>query len=94
MLSGVFHFHPLAVEDAIAQVHHPKIPSYDGYLYLILHGIDYKKSETAFATHDIDFFLGAHVSGDRPRRCRRAARRPSGTSVRAASRSSAKGRRR
>ena len=59
MLSDVFHFHPLAVEDAVASVHHPKIESYDGYLYLILHGIDYKKSETAFATHDIDFFLGA-----------------------------------
>jgi magnesium transporter len=59
MLSDVFHFHPLAVEDAVANVHHPKIESYDGYLYLILHGIDYKKSETAFATHDIDFFLGA-----------------------------------
>ena len=58
ILSDVFHFHPLAVEDAVAKVHHPKIESYDGYLYLILHGIDYKKSETAFATHDIDFFLG------------------------------------
>ena len=58
VLSDVFHFHPLAVEDAVAKVHHPKIESYDGYLYLILHGIDYKKSETAFATHDIDFFLG------------------------------------
>ena len=56
VLSDVFHFHPLAVEDAVAKVHHPKIESYDGYLYLILHGIDYKKSETAFATHDIDFF--------------------------------------
>ena len=58
ILTDVFHFHPLAVEDAVAKVHHPKIESYDGYLYLILHGIDYKKSETAFATHDIDFFLG------------------------------------
>jgi magnesium transporter len=58
ILSDVFHFHPLAVEDAVATVHHPKIESYDGYLYLILHGIDYKKSQTAFSTHDIDFFLG------------------------------------
>jgi magnesium transporter len=58
ILSDVFHFHPLAIEDAQANVHHPKIESYDGYLYLILHGIDYRKSETAFATHDIDFFLG------------------------------------
>ena len=60
VLAGVFHFHPLAIEDAVANVHHPKIESYDGYLYLILHGIDYRKSETAFATHDTDFFLGAN----------------------------------
>src|SRR6266496_906173 len=58
ILGDVFHFHPLAIEDAVANVHHPKIESYNGYLYLILHGIDYKKSQTAFATHDIDFFLG------------------------------------
>jgi magnesium transporter len=58
VLSDVFHFHPLSVEDAVAQVHYPKIETYDGYLYLILHGIDYKKSKDAFATHDTDFFLG------------------------------------
>src|SRR5262245_11287743 len=58
ILGDVFHFHPLAIEDAVASVHHPKIESYDGYLYLILHGIDYQKAQTDFATHDIDFFLG------------------------------------
>jgi magnesium transporter len=58
ILDEVFHFHPLAIEDAVATVHHPKIEPYDGYLYLILHGIDYRKSQTAFATHDTDFFLG------------------------------------
>lgn len=58
ILTDVFHFHPLAIEDAVATVHHPKIESYDGYLYLILHGIDYRKSQEAFATHDTDFFLG------------------------------------
>jgi magnesium transporter len=60
VLSDVFHFHPLAVEDALSEAHYPKIESYDGYLYLILHGIDYKQSETAFATHDTDFFVGAN----------------------------------
>ncbi len=60
LLSDVFHFHPLAVEDAVAEVHHPKIEAYDNYLYLILHGIDYRKSQTAFATHDTDFFLGSN----------------------------------
>ncbi len=42
----------------LRSVHQPKVESYNGYLYLILHGIDYHKSQTAFATHDTDFFLG------------------------------------
>ncbi|MGH9161108.1 MAG: CorA family divalent cation transporter, partial [Vicinamibacteraceae bacterium] len=58
VLSGLFRFHELSVEDALAEVHHPKIESYDGYLYLILHGIAYQARGEAFATHDIDFFLG------------------------------------
>ena len=60
ILRDVFGFHPLAVEDAVASVHHPKIETYDGYLYLILHGIDYHRSraEQSFITHDTDFFLG------------------------------------
>jgi magnesium transporter len=59
ILTEVFHFHELAVEDALSELHHPKIESYDGYLYLILHGIDFEAAEHRFATHDTDFFLGA-----------------------------------
>jgi magnesium transporter len=59
LLSQVFHFHELAVEDALMQVHHPKIESYGDYLYLILHGIDFQASEHCFTTKDVDFFLGA-----------------------------------
>ncbi|HXE80244.1 MAG TPA: magnesium/cobalt transporter CorA [Vicinamibacterales bacterium] len=58
VLGDVFHFHPLAIEDAVAEMHHPKVEAYDGYLYLVLHGIHYQKSQEAFATHDTDFFLG------------------------------------
>jgi magnesium transporter len=58
ILDEGFHFHPLAIEDAIAEVHHPKIESYNGYLYIVLHGIDFKASQHHFATHDTDFFLG------------------------------------
>ena len=53
-----FQFHELAVEDALQLDHHPKVESYDGYLYLILHGIDFQAAQHRFATHDIDFFLG------------------------------------
>jgi magnesium transporter len=58
LLTDVFHFHELAVEDAVAEIHHPKIEPYGAYLYLILHGIDFEESERCFATHDVDFFLG------------------------------------
>lgn len=48
--------HELAVEDAMAAIHHPKIEHYEGFLYLILHGID--SGQQSFVTQDIDFFLG------------------------------------
>jgi magnesium transporter len=59
ILNDVFHFHEFAIEDALSESHHPKIESYDDYLYLILHGIDFSASEHCFRTKDIDFFLGA-----------------------------------
>ncbi len=58
LLLDVFHFHELAVEDAISEVHHPKIETYDNMLYLILHGIESVKRHKGILTHDIDFFLG------------------------------------
>ncbi len=58
ILSDTFAFHPLSVEDARADRHYPKIEAYDGYLYAILHGIDFHGGATGFATHDVDFFVG------------------------------------
>jgi magnesium transporter len=58
LLSDVFRFHDLAVEDALAPLHHPKIEAYAGYLYAILHGIDFEAAQHQFATHDVDFFVG------------------------------------
>jgi magnesium transporter len=58
LLSDVFHFHPIAVEDALSTLQFPKIESYKDHLYIVLHGIDVKRGGSRFATHDIDFFLG------------------------------------
>jgi magnesium transporter len=58
LLSDTFAFHPLSVEDARAELHYPKIEAYDGYLYAILHGIDFQAVGNVFGTHDIDFFIG------------------------------------
>jgi magnesium transporter len=59
ILADVFHFHELAIEDAMSEAHHPKVESYGEYLYLILHGIDFAAAEHRFTTKDVDFFLGA-----------------------------------
>ena len=58
ILSDTMGFHPLSVEDAMSAVQYPKVEAYDGYLYLILHDIDFTAGEHGFKTHDVDFFLG------------------------------------
>jgi magnesium transporter len=58
VLTDTFAFHPLSVEDAMALKEYPKAEAYAGYLYVILHGIDFRGEEHFFATHDVDFFLG------------------------------------
>ena len=58
VLTDTFQFHPLSVEDAMARIQFPKIEAYDGYLYVVLHGIDFHASDECFATDDVDFFLG------------------------------------
>jgi magnesium transporter len=58
VLSDTFAFHPLSVEDAMSAVQYPKAEAYEGYLYVVLHGIDYQVTDRCFGTHDVDFFLG------------------------------------
>jgi len=61
ILADVFHFHPLSIDDARSSIQFPKAEPYPGYLYVVLHGIDVSKSrQRAFATRDIDFFIGPH----------------------------------
>jgi magnesium transporter len=57
ILSDTFAFHPLSVEDAMSARQYPKVEPYDGYLYVILHGIGFEK-KGSFLTRDVDFFLG------------------------------------
>jgi magnesium transporter len=58
ILAEPFGFHELAIEDALKEIQTPKIESYDGHLYLILHGIDFSAAKHTFATHEVDIFLG------------------------------------
>jgi len=58
ILTDTFAFHKLSVEDAMSARQYPKAEAYDGYLYVILHGIHYQQGQQSFATHDVDFFVG------------------------------------
>ncbi len=58
ILSETFDLHPLSVEDAMSALEFPKVERYEGYLYVVLHGLAYTKGEEGFATHDVDFFVG------------------------------------
>lgn len=58
ILEDPFHFHPLAIEDCLSEVHHPKVDDYDEYLFIIVHGIRFDAPTDAFITRELDMFLG------------------------------------
>ena len=60
LLSDVFHFHPLTIEDAIETRNQPKVESYDNYLFLIVHGVTMETNSTNFVTRELDIYLGAN----------------------------------
>jgi magnesium transporter len=59
ILSEAFHFHPLAIEDCLEDVHHPKLDEYDNYLLAIVHGIRFDAPTEEFVTRELDIFLSA-----------------------------------
>src|SRR5690606_5201753 len=58
VLDKIFHFHPLAVEDAINDVHVPKLDDYGNYLYLVFHTFRLGDERMDIDTIELDIFLG------------------------------------
>jgi magnesium transporter len=58
ILEDPFHFHPLAIEDCLSEVHHPKVDDYEDYLFIIVHGIRFDAPTDQFITRELDIFLG------------------------------------
>jgi magnesium transporter len=58
ILSEVFRFHPLAVEDAIETRNHPKVEAFNGYIFFIVHGVKNETDSHNFVTKELDGFLG------------------------------------
>ena len=63
VLSEVFHFHPLAIEDTLQDYGHPKIDTFDDHVFIIVHGIDFAKLDLKksldVCTAELDVFFGA-----------------------------------
>jgi len=60
VLTQLFHFHPLAVEDAIQDSHVPKVDDYTSYLFLVAHTIRLGDEKMDLDTYELDMFLGGN----------------------------------
>ncbi len=58
ILEQTFHFHPLAIEDTINDIHLPKIDDYGAYLYLVFHTVGLGEEPMDIDTEEVDVFLG------------------------------------
>jgi magnesium transporter len=56
VLETTFGFHPLAIEDCVTETPFPKLEEYDDCLYLVMHAVDYTRTEH-FTTTEIDLFI-------------------------------------
>jgi magnesium transporter len=53
-----FHFHALAVEDALRQTHVPKVDDWGEYLYIVFHVARIVPETDALELRELDIFLG------------------------------------
>jgi len=66
VLAGVFHFHPLSIEDCVNVSSSPKVEEYtpkEGdlftpYVFMVIHSVDNSHTDRKFSTMELDFFLG------------------------------------
>lgn len=58
VLETIFQFHPLAIEDCLAPSTLPKVEEYDGYLFIVIHAVDFNRKDEHFQTVELNLFLG------------------------------------
>jgi magnesium transporter len=59
ILTGIFRFHPLAVDDALKQTHTPKVDDWGTYLYIVLNSMSLNRDRGInTVVNELDVFLG------------------------------------
>jgi magnesium transporter len=61
VLREVFAFDPLAVDDALAETHVPKVDDWTRYLYIVLHAVVFQSEIERIDTRELDVFLGRNL---------------------------------
>lgn len=57
LLREAFELDPLAIEDCVSEVHHPKIDDYESYIYLAVHGVRGDAPRGKIRTRELDVVL-------------------------------------
>lgn len=58
ILTGIFNFHPLTIEDCRVNHSQPKVEEFPDYLYFIVHGVRSDASSGKFLSRELDGYLG------------------------------------
>lgn len=58
LLLNTFNFHYLTVEDCLETRNQPKVESFTGYLFFIVHGVKNETNSVNFVTKELDGYLG------------------------------------
>lgn len=59
VLSAVFHFHELAIEDCTAvDIEEAKLDDYEDYLFLVFHSVFFNRDKLTFDIIELDLFFG------------------------------------
>jgi magnesium transporter len=58
VLKTAYDFHPLSIEDALTDIHVPKLDNYGRYLFLVFHSIEIGDERMDLHTKELDVFLG------------------------------------
>jgi len=59
ILTGIFRFHPLAVDDALQETHTPKVDDWEDYVYIVLNTMVFNPEDSlSLKIRELDVFLG------------------------------------
>lgn len=57
ILSDVFRFHPLAIEDCLHGLQRPKLDEYPGYMFAVVHAVSAETTAGTFHPTEFDLFI-------------------------------------